>query len=569
MRLAMIGTAFAFAIIAIGAKAVHLQVVCGSWLSSEATRQYKRSITAVEKRGSILDANLDEMALTSEGISIGAHPGKISDLSKTAGSLSKALSLNRKTLARQLSKKKSFVWVKRQASPREADRVKTLHLAGVVFVSEPIRSYPNRATAAQVIGFSGIDGKGLEGVEFYYDQDLGGGKSEFDIVTDAQGRRFGAEKKRGLTASGNTVILTIDKNIQYVTEKALESAVTDFRAKSGVAVVMDPQSGAVLSMAHFPFFNPNIYKQFARDRWRNRAITDPFEPGSTMKIFTAAAALESKACSAASIFFCENGAYKIGKNTIHDTHKHDWLSLQQIVKFSSNIGAVKVMEAMGSETLYRHLRAFGFGSKTGIDLPGETSGSLTSHKQWSPIDAGTIAFGQGIATSAIQLTNAMCAIANGGILMKPYVAQAVMDSNGQIIKRTEPRGIQRVVSGETADALKRILSTVITEGGTGQKAAVEGYTVCGKTGTAQKVGPDGRYSKEKFVSSFMGFAPLERPRVAVLVLVDEPTVKRYGGTVAAPAFKEIVIKTLDYLDVAPTETADHLTAHLERRGAGA
>jgi cell division protein FtsI (penicillin-binding protein 3) len=318
-----------------------------------------------------------------------------------------------------------------------------------------------------------------------------------------------------------------------------------------MAIVMAPQTGAILAMAHYPFFNPNIFGDFHRSLWRNRSITDPFEPGSTLKIFSAAAALESGASSPNSIYYCENGAYKVGKNIVHDTHPYGWLSLQQIIQHSSNIGAVKISEATGPERLFKTLREFGFGEKTGIDCPGETTGSLAPHRQWSPIDTSTIAFGQGISVSALQLVSAAAAIANNGILMKPYVVQAITAPNGKFIQKFGPQKIRRVVSQATAWILTQIMRTVTAEGGTGVHAALEGYSVCGKTGTAQKIDENGEYAEDKFIASFLGFAPMENPQVVVLVVIDEPVKQHYGGIVAAPAFKTITQRALNYLNISP------------------
>ena len=337
---------------------------------------------------------------------------------------------------------------------------------------------------------------------------------------------------------------------------------TKFSAKSGMVVVMATGTGAVLALAHFPFLNPNALNEFDQELWRNRVITDPFEPGSTMKIFSAAAAIESGSCSPNSIFYCENGAYRVGRHVVHDTHEYGWLSLQQIIKYSSNIGAIKFSTKTGSEYLFRTLRNFGFGKKTGIDSPGETAGSLASFKKWTKIDAGTISFGQGISVSALQLIAATSAIANKGILMKPYVVQAITDQNGRLLKSFGPRQGKRVISEKTAKTLTRIMQTVTTEGGTGVNAALSGHSVCGKTGTAQKIGKNGGYANGKYLSSFVGFVPSEHPKIAILVVIDEPKGQHYGGIVAAPGFRNIAQKTLAYMNISPKSKTDGLIVSL-------
>ncbi len=554
---------------AIGAKAVYLQIFCGPWLSQKAADQYEKSFISHGKRSIIYDINHREMAVSINVTSIAAFPPHIKDARATAKALEKALKIDINALCRKLASKKSFVWVKRRVTPREAKEVKNLKLSGIDFIPEQKRFYPNKTLAAQVLGFSGIDSHGLEGIEFYYDAYLKGTADKFTVLKDALGHGFDSKKKTVSNYGGNNLILTIDSTIQYITERALEEAVTKFSARSGTAIVMAPKTGAILALAHYPFFNPNSFESFDRKLWRNRAITDQFEPGSTMKIFSAAAALESGVCTPNSIFFCENGAYKIGKNVVHDTHPHGWLSLQQIIKYSSNIGAVKVGEMMGSEFLYKTLRNFGFGEKTGIDCPGETAGSLSSYNRWSKIDAGAISFGQGVSVSAIQLITAASAIANDGILLKPYIVQAIIDQNGRIIKCSTPCKVGRVVSFETARAVRKMMKSVVSNGGTGVNAALESYSVCGKTGTAQKIDEKGTYEKGKYIASFIGFIPAEEPEAAILVMIDEPQGKHYGSIVAAPAFRKITHEMLNYINIPAgrmrTKTEDILTVSWEER----
>ena len=556
LRISLVGILFFIIIAGICTKAVYLQVFRGEWLSEQAAAQYEKSLVQTGKRGSIYDRHLNDMAVSIKGTSVAVFPSRIQDKRKTAGAVSKALGLDRKTVYRRLQTGEGFIWLKRQATPKAVETLKSLHIKGLEFIPEYNRFYPNRELAAQLIGFTGVDGNGLEGLEYGYDRVLRGKQQKYVVLEDALGRRFAKDNAEsgnnfGPLASGNNIVLTIDKNIQYITESALKACVAEFEAKAGMAVVMNPATGAILALANFPTFNPNSFSKYDRDHWRNRAITDPFEPGSTMKVFTTAAALESGICSASSIFFCENGCYKIGRHTIHDTHPRNWLSLQQIVKYSSNIGIAKVLQAIGPETLYRTLVNFGFGRKTGLDCPGETAGSLTDPPRWTSIDATTIAFGQGMSVSAVQLTAAVASLANGGLLMKPYIVEAVTDANGRIIRQTKPVVIRQAVRPKTAATVNRIMQTVITEGGTGTNAALDGYSISGKTGTAQKIDESKTYAKGKFVSSFIGFAPASKPAVVILVVVDEPRKAHYGGTVAAPAFRKITHDTLQYLNIPP------------------
>ena len=567
-RIIIIGSFFSVFFTIIGAKAVYLQIFCGPWLSQKAANQYEASFKSSEKRGTIYDTNLKEMAVSVDVTSIAAHPGQINDARAMAKSLAGILKIDSKELIKKLSSDKKFVWIKRRVTPKETEAVRNLKITGIDFIPEHNRFYPNKMLSAQILGFTNIDDHGIEGIEFYYDAHLRGPTSKFTVLKDALGRGFDAEKRRVSKFRGNNLILTIDSTIQYIAEKALEETVTEFSAKSGMAIIMAPKTGAILAMAHFPFFNPNAFNGFDKKLWRNRIITDPFEPGSTMKIFSAAAAIESGNAFPNSIFFCENGAYKIGQEVVHDTRPYGWLSLQQIIKHSSNIGVVKVIEITGPESLYKTLRDFGFGSKTGIDCPGETSGSLSPFKQWAKIDAGTISFGQGISVSALQLASAASAIANEGLLMKPYIVQAITDQNGRLLKSFEPRIVRRVVSEKTARTLVRIMQTVITKGGTGVKAAIEGYTVCGKTGTAQKIDEKGEYSDGKFISSFVGFAPAEKSEVAILVVIDEPQDQHYGSIVAAPVFKKIAQKILSYMNIPPKSKTNRLIVSLGNEARG-
>ena len=567
-RIIIIGSIFSVFFTIIGAKAVYLQIFCGPWLSQKAANQYEESFKSSEKRGTIYDTNLKEMAVSVDVTSIAAHPGQIKNARAMAKSLAGILKIDSKELIKKLSSDKKFVWIKRRVTPKETEAVRNLKIIGIDFIPEYNRFYPNKMLSAQTLGFTNIDDHGIEGIEFYYDAHLRGSTSKFTVLKDALGRGFDAEKRRVSKFRGNNLILTIDSTIQYIAEKALEEAVTEFSAKSGMAIIMAPKTGAILAMAHFPFFNPNVFNGFDKKLWRNRILTDHFEPGSTMKIFSAAAAIESGNAFPNSIFFCENGAYKIGQEVVHDTRPYGWLSLQQIIKHSSNIGAVKVIETTGPESLYKTLRDFGFGSKTGIDCPGETSGSLSPFKQWAKIDAGTISFGQGISVSALQLASAASAIANEGLLMKPYIVQAITDQNGRLLKSFDPRTVRRVVSEKTARTLVRIMQTVITKGGTGVKAAIEGYSVCGKTGTAQKIDENGEYSDGKFISSFVGFAPAEKSEVAILVVIDEPQDQHYGSIVAAPVFRKIAHKILTYMNIPPKSKTNRLIVSLGNEARG-
>lgn len=567
-RVIVVGSCFLLWFSAIGVRAGYLQIVQGAWLSQKAADQYEQELNLRGKRGTIYDSRNEALAVSIETTSIAANPRVIADRTRTAVQLAKLLQLPARQIKNRLGGDRAFAWIKRQATPREVAAVRQLGIKGIEFVPEYSRFYPGKTLSAQVLGFTGIDGHGLEGLEFFYDKDLNSPENTVTVFKDALGRNIDEAQWSALNQSGNNLILTIDGQVQYIAEQALAEAVTEYRGRSGMALVMVPQTGALLAVAHYPFFNPNAFGRSDRDTWRNRAITDPFEPGSTMKIFGTAAALESGKLNSGSIFFCENGNYLVGGHTIHDTKPYGWLSLQQIIKYSSNIGAVKLAEQIGPELLYGCLNDFGFGQRTAIDCPGESPGSLSHFKRWTSVDTGAIAFGQGISVTAVQLVSAAAAIANDGAMMRPYVVQAVTGPDGQVLRSVSPQMVRQVVSPKTAQTVRRIMHSVTTDGGTGVKAEVDGYSVCGKTGTAQKIEPDGAYSKRRYVASFLGFAPTDRPAIAVLVMVDEPQGIFYGGLVAAPAFSRIVRETLGYLNVIPTEDWKRLQVSRETKVSG-
>jgi len=568
VRAMLVGVVFSAMLAGIFAKAAYLQIFQRSWLSQKAAHEVTASMDHRGKRGTIFDANLREMAVSMDVDSVAAHPSQISDPEKAARALAAALSTSRKQIDRKLRRDDSFVWIKRQADPKEAAAIKQLNLTGIDFIPDQKRFYPNTTMAAQLLGFAGIDGNGLEGLEYFYNSDLEGKSQQTTILRDALGRIFDTADGVSDAREGRDLVLTIDQGIQFLAEDALAATVRDFSAASGVAVVLAPKTGAVLALAHCPFFNPNAFDSFDRNTWRNRAITDPYEPGSTMKIFTAAAALESGRVGPDSVVFCENGKYWVGTHPIHDVKGHAWLSLSDVLQVSSNIGAAKVGELIGPEQMYATLQRFGFGEKTGIDCPGESPGMLSSWRRWSRIDQCAIAFGQGMSVTAVQLAAAAGAIANGGMLMRPYIVQAITDANGRLVHRREPTAVRRAVSPETARQIRRMMGRVVADDGSGVLGALEGYAAGGKTGTAQKPDNRGSYAEDRYVASFLGFAPADRPEIVVLVVIDEPKASHYGGKVAAPAFKRIAEETLHYLDVPPRKGKGRFRVSAGREVAG-
>lgn len=533
----------------VAGRAFQLQVLKREEYCRLAEKQYKNRIPLIPKRGTIYSRGYEELAVTVEVDSIYAEPDTVENPKLTAKRLAPVLSVNHKELESKLAGSKSFVWLARKVNPSVIERVRSLKLHGIGFTKENRRFYPNAELASHVVGFSGVDGIGLDGVELAQDTYIKGKVELVRAERDALGRRtlpdeLGFED----SLAGNSIVLTIDKTIQYMAEKELAEAVRKNGARGGTAIVMDPRTGEVLAMANYPQFNPNDFSSASQAVLRNGAIVDTYEPGSTFKTFLLAAALEEGAVKPNERFFCENGSMELAGKVIHDTHKYGTLTVREIMKYSSNIGAVKIAARLGKEKYYSYLTSFGFGSPTGIGLSGEGSGIFHPLNTWSKLDFANISFGQGVSVTPIQLTTAFCAIANGGYLMKPYLIKDILDRDGKVVKRTQPQIIKKVISGETAVRITNMLKDVVGEGGTGTEAAVDGYAVAGKTGTAQKVSGGKGYTENKHVASFIGLVPAESPELVVLVAIDEPEGIQYGGVVAAPAFRAIAESSLRYLN---------------------
>ena len=556
VRIIFITILLFFCFVFIVGRMFQLQVLKKEQLYKLAAQQHHVQIPLVPKRGTIYDNKGNELAVSIEVDSVYADSRKVIDVERTAKELSSVLQIDREELRERLKNRKTFEWVQRKISPKEVAEIKALSLPGVHFLKENRRFYPNMELAAHIIGFVGLDSKGLEGIEFQYDALLNGKGDVWTLERDARGREIvmdGVPVER--EDHHRNVFLTIDKHIQHVAETELSRSVQKWGAKGGMVIAMDPLTGKILAMASYPFFNPNQFIQYRSKSWRNRAISDTFEPGSLFKAFLAAAALEEKVVRPLDSFFCENGSYTVYDRTIHDHSRHGWLTFQQIIKFSSNIGASKVGEKMGRERFYRYITSFGFGEKTRIGLPGEGKGIVHHPRYWSPVALDTISFGQGISVTGIQLAVALSAIANGGSLMRPYVVERITDEKGEVVQSFQPEVVRRVISEETAKKVIALLKATTEKGGTGEEAVPAGYEVAGKTGTAQKVDTLlGGYSEDRYTSGFMGFAPADEPKLVLLVVIDEPQGSTYGGVVAAPVFKAIMEKMLPYLNVLPKGT---------------
>ena len=550
-------------------KAAILQVVDRDSLVTKARAEVERHLSLGAVRGEIFDAGGERLAASLAVASLYANPLKIKDKIETARLLSEVLNQDQAKILDRLDTSKQFVWLKRQLSQTEAEAVRALSIDGLGLSQEYRRAYPNGHLAANFLGFVGVDNQGLEGLELALNDYLRAGSHKVKSRRDGRGRDM-LDNGEIQEARGASVVLTVDRRIQYVTEKALAKAVDIYQAKSGMALVMRPKTGAVVAAAVWPTFDPNEYKKASESSRRNRILTDPFEPGSTFKVFVVAAALEENIISPNSIIHCENGAFKVGSNTVRDTHNYGDLSVSEIIKFSSNIGSLKIGGLLGNDLLYNYLTRFSFGERTGLaHLKSETPGLLRPPRNWYAIDAANIAFGQGLTVTALQMVMAMSSLANDGVMMKPYLVDRVLDAEGRIIEQARPQIFRQVVSPLTARQMAAMLRMAVMKGGTATRAEVSGYPVAGKTGTAQKVTRGSKtYTAGKYVSSFMGFAPYHDPQLCVMVVLDEPANGYYGGAVATPAFKEIMEHALPLLDVPPTDDQGNPVWPLIERNSG-
>lgn len=553
-RLSMVAMFLLISGLIILARLVTLQIIQHGPLQARASKQYKGIILLQPKRGIIYDRDMHPIAISILTESLYSNPSEIKNPDLAARLIAPIIDIKEHELASKLKAEKSFIWIKRKLSPKESERIKNLGLSGFGFITENKRFYPKRGLASQLIGFVGIDNQGLEGLEFYYEDYIKGEPEKILVERDALGHfLFNPGENPREKTKGNDLVLTIDESIQYYAEKVLLSQILKTRAKSGLAIVMDPTNGEILALADLPHFNPNSFGQYDPKQWKNSAITDSFEPGSTFKIVTAAAVLEQNKAKPDDLFFAENGSYRIHRHMIQDVHKYGWLTFKDIIVNSSNIGATKLASLLSAQEFYQYITLFGFGKQTGIDLPGESSGLVRLPKEWSALSQYSLAFGQEISVTAMQLVSAFAAIANGGILYKPQIVKEIRKHSGEVTRRFAPIQVQRVISRKTAQTLSTFLTEVVSRG-TGTKAAIDGTLVAGKTGTAQKIDSrTGSYSGDKYLSSFVGFVPADNPRLTILIVIDEPSGIIYGGEVAAPVFKDIAVYSLRHLQYSPPQ----------------
>ena len=525
-----------------------------------AARQQGSYVVLSARPGNIVDARGRTLAASIEVDSVFADPLQIDDRARAAGALAGALSLDASALEGLLARKarKRFVWVKRRVSEEESGAVRALDLPGgwVGMTKEFLRVYPQGMLACHVLGCRDIDNVGRDGVERTMDAHLRGQPGRRYFLRDARGRTLAIDHARSVVpVHGKIVVLTIDSVIQHIVELAVDKVMEEWKPTSVSAVAMDPSTGEVLALANRPGFDPNHVADYPAASWRNRAIMDIYEPGSTFKPFVASAALDYGLVSMGERFFCHHGVYAMGGRRLHDHHPYGWLSFPEVIIKSSNIGMAQLGERLGNRRMYEGLRAFGFGRPTGIDLPGETAGMVHPLSKWTSYSTGSIPMGQEIGLTPIQLARGWCAMANGGQLVKPKVCRGVTELDGTPLKDwTKPTVVGRALSAQTAQTMVDPILTGVVEQGTGRRAKLVEYRVWGKTGTSQKQRPDGRgYSHQLHVSSFVAGAPAADPKIVVLVMANEVTVGRthYGGTVSAPAVAQIIRKSLNYMHVVP------------------
>src|SRR5713226_1271475 len=527
----------------------YLQLFRHSEYMARAQRQQQRTIEITPKRGSIYDRNMHPLATSIPVDSAFAVPSELADEQLAARLLSGVLGIPREILEARLESSRSFVWIARKLPPEKAEAVASLNLKGVYFQKENQRFYPKRDLASHVLGFVDLDEKGLGGIEYELDSQIRSKNEKIIVMADARQRWFdGGEAQR---ERGANVVLTLDEKVQYIAERELGAAIAKTRAIAGTVMVMNPSTGEILALANWPKFNPNAASDVPAEARMDRAVTALYEPGSTFKLITLAAAFDQGITRPGEVFDCENGAVYVAGHRIRDHKPFGMLNVADILAQSSDVGAIKIALRLGAPKFYDYLRAFGFGQPTGVDLPGESKGLLRRLENWSAVSIGSISMGQEVGVTPIQLISAVSAIANGGMLYKPHVIAELRRGDQRLpaggpLAPADPR---RVIRPETAATLRRLMEGVVLHG-TGPLARLDGWTAAGKTGSAQKIDhATGRYSPTQLIASFTGFAPINNPAVAILISLDSPIGLHEGGQVAAPVFKRIAEQVLSYLDV--------------------
>jgi cell division protein FtsI (penicillin-binding protein 3) len=527
-----------------------IQIFKSSKYLSIAKSQSRAVIEMQPARGRILDRQGRELALDVRLDSLYAVSREIKDKPRIADALSRILGLNRELILERLNRDKMFVWIARKISDPQAAAIRRLKVPGLGFVKESLRVYPKAETACHLVGFTDIDNEGLEGIELNANSFLKGVPGWRLAQRDAKQRELiSKEIEMVAPIDGYNVHLTIDEVIQSITEKELSGICKKYNAIGGSVVVMDPKTGDVLAMATYPLYDLNRARHTPVEFRRNRVITDLFEPGSVFKTFTLASILQNKVFGLEEKFNCEGGSWAVAGKVLHDHKGHGVMSFREVIEKSSNIGTVKGAMRLGADKLYKTIRLFGFGERTGIGLAGEVSGLVPHPRSWSRSSIINIPIGQGVAVTPLQLAAAVSAIANNGLEMKPRIMTRIDDADGKTIEAFEPQPLRQAISKETALQVRSVLEGVVSRG-TGKKAAVPGFKAAGKTGTAQKILPNGTYSHDQFIASFVGFVPYDEPKVVVSVSIDQPHPVYYGGEVAAPVFSRVAAGVLAYWEIS-------------------
>jgi len=531
-------------------------------LSERAKQQHIKVEDIQVRRGIILDREGRQLALNLDLESLYCEPEILHHDNKSIKKLASALEEKPEVILTKIPVEGKFAWVERKLEPSTAEKIRSQNIKGLGFMNEAKRVYPKGKLASHILGFVGLDNQALEGLELQYDRYLStrGGKVFFE--RDASGRILssGVDKE----VRGNNIVLTIDEGLQGIVEREIEKAIAKWKAVAASAIMMDPFTGEILALANWPSYDPNNPGKASNFEKRNRAITDCYEPGSTFKIVVGIGALEENIVRPDTLFDVSKGGIEVGTKTIHDVHKHGTLTFKEVIQKSSNVGSIMIGMRLGKERIYKYAKLLGIGEKTGIDLPGEVSGWIRPPERWSGTSLGAIPIGQEVAVTPLQILRAYSAIANGGFLIKPHIVSEVTSPEDQLIYSFTDNKMKQIISAKTAGIFKEILKSVV-EGGTGENASIEGDEVAGKTGTAQRIDPKTkRYSKEKYVSSFVGFVPADKPMFSLIVVIYEPKGQIYGGVVAAPVFRDIANQALSYLNI-PRKNIPHETTLLVAR----
>ena len=551
VRLLILAGCILFWIIAVFGRVAYIQLFCHADYLKKALRQQVHSLDIYPKRGVIFDRKGHPLAMSVPVKSAFAMPGEIKDRGLAARLLSGAVGISADEIRDKMDAGPSFVWIRRKLTPEAAEAVESLNLKGVYLQEENKRFYPKQDLAAHVLGFVDVDEKGLGGIEHEYDGVIRGKAEKIVVLSD--GRQQVLSAGEALNDRGANVTLTIDEKVQYIAERELEAAIEKTHAPAGTVIVQDPNTGAILALANWPKFNPNTADSVPAERRENRAISQIYEPGSTFKLVTLAAAFDQNLIRTDEVFNCENGSVTVAGHLIHDHKKYGMLTVADILANSSDVGAIKISLRLGSPKFYEYIKGFGFGTPTGIDLPWESRGLVNRLDHWGSYSIASVSMGQEVGVTPLQMITAVSAIANGGMLYKPHVVEEIRRGETTLpLEGTSALTVaKRVIRPETAATLRQLMEGVILHG-TGTKARLDGWSVGGKTGTAQKIDPlAGRYSATNVIASFTGFVPINNPAVTILVSIDSPGGYPHGGgDVAAPVFKRIAEQILPYLDVA-------------------